>query len=80
MVSMLTFETSFGQSLVRGKALGQEDEAIQTFSFDGNTTQLIGLWSTHNTTIRSLGALILDLEMAAARPFESTLKLGHVTT
>ena len=52
---------------------------MQTFTYDGNTTQLIGLWSTHNTTIRSLGPLSIDLEMARARPFDSTIQFGHVT-
>ena len=78
-VTQVHFETSNGEQLSSGKSSGREDEQVQTFTYDGNSTQLIGLWSTTNTTIRSLGPLSIDLEMASARPFDSTIKFGHIT-
>ena len=78
-VTQLHFETSNGAQLSSGQSSDREDEEVQKFTYDGNSTQLIGLWTTHNTTIRSLGALSIDLEMASARPFDSTIQFGHIT-
>ena len=76
-VYKLTFETNSNRVLEIGMRSESENETDQVFTFDGETSQLIGMWTTmNNITINALGALYIDLEYAELHPFSPTITVS----
>lgn len=76
-MTKVRFTTSTGNILESGQST-HVNETEQVFTFDGSTFQLIGLWSTYDTIeIRALGAIGIDLEYAALRPFDSSIEIAN---
>ena len=52
---------------------------MKEFVYDGVSTQLIGVWGNYGDYIYSIGPLSIDLAIASATPFESTVVLDQIS-